>query len=554
MKTIKLYLILVFLAAVFEGATQVPFTAGNIVVYRVGAGVVTLTSIATAVFLDEYTPAGVLVQSIAMPTTVSGLNQILTAAGNGSTEGLLNLSSDGQYLVLTGYNTVLGISSIGGSPSATRPRTIGLVRYDATINTTTSLTDLSSGGPVRAAVSTNGTVVWACGSGTSGGTGGIRYATVGSILSTRLNTTGTTQLRELLINAGQLYVSGTANSPRIGTVGTGLPTTAGQTLTNLPGFPTTGAPGQFVFADLDAGVAGVDVLYLVDDGNGIQKYSLVSGSWALNGTIGVGPNSYRAITAKISGTTVDLFATRRGANNTTIEGGELVSLTDASGYNGAFSGTPVVLATTITDATAFRGVALVPVQSLIILPVKLITFTAGKINKDVRLNWSTESATNFSHFEVERSMDGRLFTPAGRVDFRATNNSFAEYNFTDAGIINTMTSYSKLYYRLKMVDTDGKFDYSKIVAVAVNEKMTGLINAYPGPFTNEVFVKIGLLRADNVSLSITDAGGRVVRSMQLFLPAGETSITVSGLDNLQKGIYMLRANSNDKVTTFKLIK
>jgi hypothetical protein len=69
-----------------------------------------------------------------------------------------------------------------------------------------------------------------------------------------------------------------------------------------------------------------------------------------------------------------------------------------------------------------------------------------------------------------------------------------------------------------------------------------------------VFVKIGSSRADNVSLSITDAGGRMVKSMQLFLPAGETSITVSGLDNLQKGIYMLRANSNDKVTTFKLIK
>ena len=155
---------------------------------------------------------------------------------------------------------------------------------------------------------------------------------------------------------------------------------------------------------------------------------------------------------------------------------------------------------------------------------------------------------------MERSIDGRTFTFAGKVDFQATNNANEEYNFTDVGIINTVTSYSKLYYRLKMVDIDEKFEYSKIVAVTVNEKMTGLINAYPSPFTNEVFVKIGLLRADKVSLSIADAGGRVVKSMQLFLPAGETSITVSGLDNLQKGIYLLRANSNDKVTTFKLIK
>lgn len=504
--------------------------------------------------LDEYTTAGVLVQSIAMPVAVDGANQILTAAGIGTAEGLLNLSTDGQYLVFTGYNAAVGTTSIGGSPSATRPRTIGLVRYDATINTTTALTDFSSGGPVRAAVSTNGTDLWACGNGNIGGTGGVRYATVGSTTSTRLNTTGPTMLRNLYITGEQLYVAGNGGTPRIGSVGTGLPTTSGQTITNLSGLPVIGTPGQFVFADLNAGVAGSDVLYFTDANAGISKYSLVTGSWVSNGIVGTATDDYRGLAAKVSGTTVTLFATRGGPNSVTIEGGEVVSLTDASGYNGAFSGTPVVLATAITDATAFRGVSLVPVPIVVVLPIKLITFTAGKINKDVKLNWSAAAAINFSHFEIERSVDGRIFTNVSKVDFLATNNAREDYNFTDAGIIYTMTSHSKLYYRLKMVDIDGKSDYSKIVAVAVNEKMTGLINAYPSPFTNEVFVKIGSLRADKVSLSITDAGGRVVKSMQLFLPAGETSITVSGLDNLQKGIYLLRANNNDKVTTFKLIK
>lgn len=554
MKTIKFYLLLLFLAVIFKGATQVPFTAGNIVVYRVGTGAATLTSTATDVFLDEYTTAGVLVQSIPMPVAVSGANQILTAAGIGTSEGLLNLSTDGQYLVFTGYNAAVGTASIGGSPSATRPRTIGLVMYDATINTTTALTDFSSGGPVRAAVSTNGTDLWACGGGATGGTGGVRYATVGSVTSTRLNTTGPTMLRNVFIASGQLYVSGNGGSPRIGTVGTGLPTTTGQTITNLSGLPVTGTPGQFAFVDLDAGVAGPDVLYFTDVNAGINKYSLVAGSWVSNGIVGTATDDYRGLTAKVSGTTVTLFATRTGANSVPIEGGEVVSLADASGYNGAFSGTPVVLITAITDATAYRGVALVPVQLLIILPVKLISFSAGKINKDVKLNWSVASATDFSHFEIERSMDGRIFSTAGKVDFLATNNSFAEYHFTDAGIINTVASPGTLYYRLKMIDLDGKFEYSKVVAVGVNEKMTGLINAYPAPFTNEVFVKMRLSRSDKVSLSIIDAGGRVVKLMQLLLPAGETSITVSGLDNLQKGIYLLRTNSSDNVTILKLIK
>src|SRR5687767_8535084 len=167
MKPIKFYLTMMFLAVIFKGAAQVPFTAGNIVVYRVGTGAATLTSAATDVFLDEYTPAGVLVQSIAMPVAVNGANQILTAAGVGTAEGLLNLSTDGQYLVFTGYNAPPGTGTIGGSSSATRPRTIGLVKYNATINTTTALTDFSSAGPVRAAVSTNGVDLWACGNGTA---------------------------------------------------------------------------------------------------------------------------------------------------------------------------------------------------------------------------------------------------------------------------------------------------------------------------------------------------------------------------------------------------
>ena len=58
-----------------------PFTAGNVVIYRVGDGIGSLVNTGNPVFLDEYTPAGVLVQSIAMPTVVIGLNRRLVASG-----------------------------------------------------------------------------------------------------------------------------------------------------------------------------------------------------------------------------------------------------------------------------------------------------------------------------------------------------------------------------------------------------------------------------------------------------------------------------------------
>ncbi|MGH9819709.1 MAG: DUF3616 domain-containing protein, partial [Pyrinomonadaceae bacterium] len=96
-------------------ATAAPFTSGNLVIYRVGTGTGSLASSATAVFLDEYTPTGTLVQSIPAPTAVNGANKRLTASGTATSEGLMTRSTDGNYLVFTGYDADLGTASITGS-------------------------------------------------------------------------------------------------------------------------------------------------------------------------------------------------------------------------------------------------------------------------------------------------------------------------------------------------------------------------------------------------------------------------------------------------------
>ena len=85
-----------------------PFTPGNIVVNRVGDGTSALTSAATAVFLDEYTTAGVFVQTVAMPTSVSGNNRILTNSGSSTSEGFLALSDDKKGFTAVGYDAVVG--------------------------------------------------------------------------------------------------------------------------------------------------------------------------------------------------------------------------------------------------------------------------------------------------------------------------------------------------------------------------------------------------------------------------------------------------------------
>jgi hypothetical protein len=343
-------------------AQAAPFQSGNVVVYRVGDGVAGLVNTGVPVFLDEYTPGGTLVQSLPLPTSVSGASKQLIASGTATSEGLLSRSADGTKLLLSGYATNLGGAvSLSGTSGASVPRTVGVADALGNIDTSRALTDFSSGNNPRSVASSDGVAVWV-----AGGTGGVRYSASPSD-TTSLDLTssgGFGNVRQLQVLGGQLYASsgsGTNTFRGVETVGIGLPTTAGQTVTRLPGLTDTTNPSTYGFflADLDPGVAGFDTLYVADDAAGaLQKFSLVAGSWVSNGKIGVDADDYRGLAATVSGTSVTLFATRKGGS-AAAGGGELVTLTDASGYNGAFAGTPTVLATAALN-TAFRGVAFAP--------------------------------------------------------------------------------------------------------------------------------------------------------------------------------------------------
>ncbi|MCS6976014.1 MAG: hypothetical protein NZM31_03250, partial [Gemmatales bacterium] len=189
--------------------------------------------------------------------------------------------------------------------------------------------------------------------------GGVRYvAAVGATTSTQVSTT-VTNVRQVNIFDGQLYVSAGGNI-QMGKVGTGLPTNSGNEITGLNGFSRSGSTYGYFFADLNPNVPGVDTLYVADDGNvrgGITKWTLVDDVWLPGNTYGQDADDYRGLTGYVEGSTVTLFATRKGGTGAT-GGGELVKLVDSSGYNGTFNPTATLLATAQTR-TAFRGVVYV---------------------------------------------------------------------------------------------------------------------------------------------------------------------------------------------------
>jgi hypothetical protein len=361
---------LIALLSIFTAANlgAAAFQPGNLVVYRVGATGGLLSANGEPIFLDEYQitaaggiPSATLVQSLPVPTSLSGSNQPCIASGTGTTEGLMTRSGNGQYLIFTCYGrTVGGVGSLSGTLGSAVPRVIARVAADGSFDTSTALSDLASlaaaGAAPRSAVSDDGTRFWAV-----GGSNGVRFAPLGATTSTQVSST-LTNLRQINIVEGNLlatHASGTTLG-RVVQIGTGLPTGTGEVATALPGTPITGSAYGFFLVDLDATVPGNDTMYVADDGvgtAGILKYSLVAGSWVLNSTsTALLPFGTLTQPRALSGGFVPgqgvVFATV--ANNASVVAG-----IDSAGYNVAAS-MQMLSVITAGANTAIRGLARAP--------------------------------------------------------------------------------------------------------------------------------------------------------------------------------------------------
>ncbi|WP_448604511.1 tandem-95 repeat protein [Thermoleptolyngbya sp.] len=343
--------------------TLAAFTAGSIVVLRIGDGSAALTSAATAVFLDEYDTSGNLLQSIPLPTAVSGSNRRLTLSGTSLSQGSLTLSVDGQFLTVAGYDAAVGTSNVQNTSSNTVNRVVALINGNGDIDTSTRISDGFNQGEPRGVTTTDGTAFWVAGN-SNNDSGGVRYVSYGSAGTSTQLTTPDRAARTLGIYDGQLYLTATGTGfVGLNTVGTGTPTSGSQTLTLRANGHT---PYEFVMLDRDVSIAGVDTLYVADYAGlpttrGIYKFSFNGTNWVSRGRYDVG--QFIGLTGKVVGSTVELYATQgTGTSNA------LVKIVDSAAFNQNISGSLTTLATAGTNQT-FRGVAFSPSAVVNLPPV-----------------------------------------------------------------------------------------------------------------------------------------------------------------------------------------
>lgn len=169
------------------------------------------------------------------------------------------------------------------------------------------------------------------------------------------------------------------------------------------------------------------------------------------------------------------------------------------------------------------------------------------------IDWKTETESNSDYFIVERSTDGRNFTTVSNHIKAAGNSSVTKhYQFNDD--ISSITQYSKIYYRVREIDTDGKTAISNIAIIVLKNSAT--ISTWPNPFRSSLTVNIKSNASAVLMMRITNAAGLTIKTFRQPVEKGMTQITLNELNKLSAGVYLLEIidENTGSRTTEKLIK
>lgn len=173
------------------------------------------------------------------------------------------------------------------------------------------------------------------------------------------------------------------------------------------------------------------------------------------------------------------------------------------------------------------------------LPLTWLSFTATDHNNHVSLSWETSNEVNNTYFEVERSMDARIFTPIGEIS-SLNRNANNVYYFDDYDVLDQPA----LYYRIKQVDADGKYTYSAIQKILRHS--TSEIYMYPNPATTH----LAFYNPSNETLQVS------VYSLagQLLLQTTMNSSDKLNINSLCVGNYILKYTNQTSSFTTTFVK
>lgn len=251
--------------------------------------------------------------------------------------------------------------------------------------------------------------------------------------------------------------------------------------------------------------------------------------------------TFAGLTITVSMPDLTNFATTANLRLAGWNGTQWVNLSSAANASGNTEGS--TLQGTIPATGTISAIAIASIATP--LPVTLVSFTAqknaaGSEAVSTLLNWTTSVETNSDHFEIERSDYGKNWASIGNVVSNGESAALFNYSFKDM-----QPKSGENLYRLRMVDKDGTFAFSRIQSVTFDGKNEDL-SVYPNPSADKLFIRDYNTVKD---ISVSNLNGITVHK----------SASVSGngfidLSNLAQGIYIVKiSRANGTTSTHKIV-
>jgi Secretion system C-terminal sorting domain len=187
----------------------------------------------------------------------------------------------------------------------------------------------------------------------------------------------------------------------------------------------------------------------------------------------------------------------------------------------------------------------------VFIPVQLISFQAQNNISDIIAKWQVTNEINFSHYELERSFDNKNFDKIANLTAKG-GSGIQSYSYSDKESVKN--SAAVIYYRLKLVDIDNKFNYSEIVSVRNKKGAAFIIDNLANPVKDRVSFTLTTKTAGIASIQLSDVNGKIVATRSLQLNAGNNAINLSETAGMAKGVYFLKVITTDGNTVTRLIK
>ena len=231
-----------------------------------------------------------------------------------------------------------------------------------------------------------------------------------------------------------------------------------------------------------------------------------------------------------------------GGNGTAAE--HTVRMDDIDG-NGSFE---------FTSASRSGRIVTFSGGSAINIPVEMTTFSANVNGSDVSLTWTTATELNNSGFYIERKSGSGNYSQIAFVEGNGSTTSSNVYSYIDKNIVS-----GKYYYRLKQVDYNGTFEYSKEIEVTVGLPITfSLEQNFPNPFNPSTKIKYSIPTAGIVKLVIYNLlGEQITTLVNQNVEPGFYTVEWNGTNNfgvsVPSGIYFYRIEAGNYINVKKMV-